>query len=144
MVFAIKNTCQASCSSHLHLTWRRYPFYSCTIKNSKNLVWVYLKEQTLLYNNNKKKISTENTVALGFREIQKGMLWERQADVQPESPFWYQQWCSLFLHRASLGVASKIPNLQLFLSFLPLRTSSYSPPASNSKLPSLESICLMN
>lgn len=65
------------------------------------------------------------------------MLWERQVDVQPESPFCCQQWYSLFLYRASLGVASRTPSLQLFLSFLPLWTSSYSPPAFNSKLPSL-------
>lgn len=58
------NTCQASCSSH-HLRGAHL------ISALSVLLWEYLKQQTLTYD---KKISTKTTVALKFREIQKGML----------------------------------------------------------------------
>lgn len=128
------STCQASCSSH-HL--RGAHLISALLV----LVWEYLKQQTLLYD---KKISTKATAAHKFREIQKGMLSKKTSWCSAESPFSCQQWCSLFLYRASSGVANRIPSLQLFLSSFLLQTSSYSSPASTSKLSSLESICLMN
>lgn len=135
-----KNICRAFWCPHFHLTWK-YPFCDrhCTVKNSQNVVWGHLKQQTFLYNKNQH----QNMTALTFGGICRQVLRKRkgQTDAQAWKPILLSAVMQL-IYRESLEEPAESQACSYFFPLL-LCGHPHALPKPPSQLSCLESIYLM-